>query len=39
MSSPSERIAGLSPAEKRVLLAQLLRKKAERVQVGLSIVL
>jgi hypothetical protein len=28
MSSPSERIAGLSRAEKRVLLAQILRKKA-----------
>ena len=30
MSDPSQRIAGLSPAEKRALLAQLLRKKAGR---------
>ncbi len=32
MSNPSQRIAGLSPAEKRVLLAQLLRKKAGRAK-------
>src|SRR5882757_6575964 len=32
MSTPSQRIAGLSPAEKRVLLAQLLRKKAGRAK-------
>ena len=32
MSNPSQRIAGLSPAEKRVLLAQLLRKKAGRTK-------
>src|SRR6266478_6414620 len=32
MSNPSQRIAGLSPAEKRVLLVQLLRKKAGRAK-------
>ena len=36
MSDLSQRIAGLSPVEKRALLAQLLRKKAERSKVGLS---
>ena len=30
MSDPSQRIVGLSPVEKRALLKQLLRKKAER---------
>jgi len=32
MSNPSQRIAGLSPAQRRTLLAQLLRKKADRLK-------